>query len=724
MDKMKNEKGTKDHKEVENLRAQEGTLSAVRAFGLGVGAVGRGFSSISSRIRGSHWDPRPYSEITDDSLNDAQDTPHPSTPARRMGKGIRLLAPSLKRDKSVYYSPSNTVHVTSVAQDNRIDMFSDEDSMKSEHHLRDPGYFQGLSDKEAGVLRSHTGKWYSPNGNNAVEGKRVGAALPVLSHTEGGPIPQSSVTNANRFNCSHYESLQYRLPNFMPCEPLEFPEISNAFLIPRHGSLRSNPHSVHIHGSLTPHNLNAKPDCFGQDPHVGTENQPSPTTHPPLRRNGSLFKRMAEASASVLLGRRSSQASGHSPVKQLEIRDPAPQPTLWPVLSQDQLCPLVIATPSSVAYGNKQHSPAGWMDGVSQGPLSNDSHGFNLSSLTSFRSIRDKIIAQKEETPERIETFGIIEKSDPGGPREPQVAGLNHLERRESNEIICASKKGHDERDCFASKQEASREGCEATVLMDGLAFEPRALDLSLNVIVNPDKVMDSLAILNTAKSLDSESITEIECGLSNSPSQSCRKNSNLKETTPGTTRTDLFISSHSPSEIKPPQKYVSPVRVGSSPDSCTTSAARAGQRPVREVVNSINKRGGNAPMGFFVPRSFYSPALGRSPGRMRVHPGPLSKTARSSEDAGHSDMCSTFVGSESEYISQSMCLRSNPTTSEGSLAPRETSIIPKHRETSLGQVRVKTMWEMIRREGTLRIANPSEAGVPESKKPISDLYS
>ncbi|WVO19034.1 uncharacterized protein IAS62_000310 [Cryptococcus decagattii] len=81
-----------------------------------------------------------------------------------------------------------------------------------------------------------------------------------------------------------------------------------------------------------------------------------------------------------------------------------------------------------------------------------------------------------------------------------------------------------------------------------------------------------------------------------------------------------------------------------------------------------------------------FSPALGRSPGGMRVHPGPLSKTARSSEDAGHPDMCDTFVGSESEYISQSMCLSSNPTASEGSLAPRETSIIPKHRETSPGQ--------------------------------------
>lgn len=114
-----------------------------------------------------------------------------------------------------------------------------------------------------------------------------------------------------------------------------------------------------------------------------------------------------------------------------------------------------------------------------------------------------------------------------------------------------------------------------------------------------------------------------------------------------------------------------------------------------------------------------FSPALGRSPGGMRVHPGPLSKTARSPEDAGHPDMCNTFVGSESEYISQSMCLSSNPTASEGSLAPRKTSIIPKHRETSPVQVRVKTMWEMIKREGTLRIANPSAAGVPESKKPI-----
>lgn len=84
MDGMMNEKGTNAHKEMENLRAEEAdTVSAVNAFGLGVGMVGRGFPTISSRISGSWWDSRPYSELTDYPPNDAQDMPIlPLPPAR------------------------------------------------------------------------------------------------------------------------------------------------------------------------------------------------------------------------------------------------------------------------------------------------------------------------------------------------------------------------------------------------------------------------------------------------------------------------------------------------------------------------------------------------------------------------------------------------------------------------------------------------------------------
>lgn len=727
IDEMMDEKGTNVHKEMENPRAEAGTLSAVIAFRLGVGAVGRGFSSISSRIRGSRWDSRPYSELTDYSPNDAQAMPHPPAPARQMGIGIHLLGPPLRRDKSLYYSPSNsTAHVTSVAQDNRIGIFCDEDSTRSEHHRRDPGHFEELpGTKECGVLRSHAGKWYSANSNNGAEEKEVGAPSQLPSQTEAMPMPQISITKANKYGsyCSPYESLQYRLPNFRPSEPLEFPGVTNAFPIPGYGSLRSNPHSAHIHESLTSRHSDDM-DESGQDVHVAIENQPSLTIQNPLHRNSSIFKRMAEASASVLLGRRPSQASGRLSMNQLEIRDPAPQPTLWPVLSQVQLCSVGIATPSLVAHENRQHPPVSWRDNVSQGLLPNDSYGPSISSLKSFRSMRDMIIVQKEETQDNIETFRIIDEEDSGGSPEPKAAGLTtHLQRRESNENMCTPKEDHGKIDGFTCKQETSREGCEATILMDSLAFEPRVLDLSLKAIVDPGTFTDSSAILNTAGLLDTESVTETESGLSDSFSHGSDKNSSLEEAASGTPQTDSSISSHSPGETKPPHEHVTPLSAESSFDFCATSAGKARRRPVREVVNSINKRGDSTPMGLLAPRSFYSPAPGSSSGGMRVHSGPISKSATSSDDADPSGICNPFVTSESEYVSQSMRPTSTSPMFKGPIAPHDAVIIPKQRETPIGQVKTKTMWEMVKREETLRIANPDAANVSESKKPLPDFH-
>lgn len=249
-----NEKGTNAHKEMENLRAEEGdTVSAVNAFGLGVGMVARGFLTISSRIRGSRRDSRPYSELTDYPPNDAQGMSHPPAPARQMGKGIRLLGPYLKRDKSLYYSPSNAAHVTSVAQNNRIDMFCDEDSTRSEHHLRDLWYSKGLSDrKESGGLRNHAEKLYSSNSNNGTEEKEIGDPLLFPTQAEAVLMPRSS----------HYESLHYRLPNVMPSEPLEFPGVTNAFPITGYDSLRSNPHSARIRESLASRHSGDMDECF------------------------------------------------------------------------------------------------------------------------------------------------------------------------------------------------------------------------------------------------------------------------------------------------------------------------------------------------------------------------------------------------------------------------------------------------------------------------------
>lgn len=716
MDGMMNEKGTNAHKEMENLRAEEAdTVSAVNAFGLGVGMVGRGFPTISSRIRGSLWDSWPYSELTDCPPNDAQDMPHPPAPARQMGKGIRLLGPYLKRDKSLDYSPSNAAHVASVAQNNRIDMLCEEDSTRSEHHLRDPWYSKGLPDrKESGGLRNHAEKLYLSNSNNGTEEKEIGDPLLFPTQTEAVLMPRSS----------HYESLQYRLPNVMPSEPLEFPGVTNAFPIPGYDSLRSNPHSVRIRESLASRHSGDMDECFSQDAHIAAENQPSPTNQPPLYRNDSIFRRMAEASASAFLGRRPSQASGRLSLNQLKIRDPAPQPTLWPVISQDQLCPLTIATPSLVAHENRQHPPVNWRDKVSRECPPNDSYGPSLSSLTSLRSMRDMIIVQKEETQDSIETFVIIEKSDSGGSREPEATGLtNRLQRRESIENVCAPKEDHEGKNGFACKQVTSREGCEAAILMDSLAFEPRVLDLSLNAIVDPGTVIDSPTILSTVKLLDGESVTETEGGLSDSLPPGSDKDSSLEEAAIGTSQTDPSIPSHSPNEMVPPPEHVTPISAGASSDFCTTSAHKARRRPVREVVNSINKRGGNTPMGLLAPRSFNPLALGSSSGGMKMYSGPISKSSRSPEDAAPSDNCTPFVISEREYVSQSMRTSSTLPTFKGSLAPCDTAFILKQRETALAQVRTETMWEMIKREETLRIANPDAAGASELEKPLSDFY-
>lgn len=105
------------------------------------------------------------------------------------------------------------------------------------------------------------------------------------------------------------------------------------------------------------------------------------------------------------------------------------------------------------------------------------------------------------------------------------------------------------------------------------------------------------------------------------------------------------------------------------------------------------------------------------------MYSGPISKSSRSPEDAAPSDNCTPFVISEREYVSQSMRTSSTLPTFKGSLAPRDTAFILKQRGTALAQVRTKTMWEMVKREETLRIANPDAAGASELEKPLSDFY-
>ena len=133
---------------------------------------------------------------------------------------------------------------------------------------------------------------------------------------------------------------------------------------------------------------------------------PPESAFAPVPRTESFFRRMAAGGITSLL-------PGPKPLARkgtLDIRDPAPAPSLWPVLSHDS--PLTQGTLSPYTESHPPSSFKGFGEGTGLAALGRPhGKGPSLSSLNSAKSMRDMVIVQREPTESSEGAEAVIEST-------------------------------------------------------------------------------------------------------------------------------------------------------------------------------------------------------------------------------------------------------------------------------------------------------------------------
>ncbi|WVF68946.1 hypothetical protein IAT40_003720 [Kwoniella sp. CBS 6097] len=777
------------------------------SIGLGMGAIGASLGSISSKLaakrhRGYENDD-PYAELHDaPAQSEEQEDPDLGGPlrksSRRVGQGIRLLGPRLQRDRSLYYSPEKPVRTTSIIRDSRIDMLREEDS---------PHYAVGQASRG---LRDDDEDWVMPSDESDSKWKSAKSILnqrqsddedenpfegdddydddaPILPPlVKGGPVPTphdsrsdlgtfdeiASMSNpyselsrnphsdvsGNRMSIhSHQPSLDYHLPSLSPSDPLDL-----AGLLPPPNAHRYSQSSFPTsQRSGRSGQSNALSDAeegvihqaaylHSQSPTLVSPGSPE-EAYVPIKRSESFFRRMAAGGITSLLPTRSTSVKK----PELNIRDPAPQPTLWPIMSQDDLnspSDQPYALPISPSTGHSHHPPSSWKAGVLQPPQPAHSHGKgpSLSSLTSVRSMRDMVIIQREVTESSIESQGVIERSDTDSP--PPVRDFDPTAPELDSET-------HMHPSLPSDTPIARPDGAGHHRLANGLTTGPSFESSDMVGAETPGEIVFNGAEFASPPANEGTTIPEMDFGptltpeLAALPVTSFAKQDNLPsrqtasplnrelmhvETDTRTPRPEALERSLKPTPVTPKAQRqtssslnTSVIDTSSNPPSGSPVPSPLVQhrRPVREVVNSINKRGGSTPFSMLSPMSNYSPALPTHP--RKVSTNPTGATVDDDPFASPHDIDTTprkASGPTSRATVTQPTSRPRPSTihesppaPDSDLTPRRDRVISptfgtrlnsRQRQISAGaagQARPKTMWEVIKREEGLRVANPDQ---------------
>ncbi|OCF37213.1 hypothetical protein I316_01120 [Kwoniella heveanensis BCC8398] len=776
------------------------------SIGLGMGAIGASLASISSKLAGRHQrigdNDDPYAELRDvpahSQEKDEQDLGGPlRKSSRKVGKGIRLLGPRPQREKSLYYSPEKSVRTASIVRESRLDMLREEDS---------PHYAIGRATRGA---RDGDEDWVIPSDESDSKWKSAKSILnqhdtddeeenpfeggddydddaPVLPPlVKGGPVPTphdsrsdlgtfdeiASMSNpyselsrnlysdvsGNRLSInSHEPSLDYHLPSLSPSDPLDL-----AGLLPppdAHRYSQSSFPTSHRSGRSGQSNAlsDAEEGVIHQAAHLHSQ---SPTLVPPgspesayvpIKRSESFFRRMAAGGIPSLLPSRTSSVNK----KELDIRDPAPQPTLWPIMSQDNLnSPLEqrYASPISPSTDNSHHPPTSWKAGVLQPPQPAHSHGQgpSLSSLTSVRSMRDMIIVQREATDSTVESQGVIGRSETDSPPPTRDFDPSTPEFNPSDDVPSSLQ---------SDGSIARPEGAGHHRLANGLTTGPSLESSDMIGSETPGEIIFNGAEFASPVEAEGAAITVMDFGPTQTPEPAVLPFPNLAKQADLPTRQpadSLRDSTHASSEKPTPEPIerslkpvpVTPKAQPQNSSSLNTSVIDSPsnppsgspvpsplvqhRRPVREVVNSINKRGGSTPFSLLSPMSNYSPALPANPRKVSSN---ATGTMNDDPFASPLDVDATprktsftprsAAGQLAQARLRPSTIHDSPTAPAASsdtadVASRRERVIPpttgmrlnsrQRQSSAAGQARPKTMWEVIKREEGLRVANPDQ---------------
>ncbi|WWC70700.1 uncharacterized protein I206_104651 [Kwoniella pini CBS 10737] len=688
------------------------------SIGLGMGAIGATLHSISSKFSGADRGD-PYAELHDVTSPPEEILGGPlRKTGRKIGDGIRLIGPRPERQKSLYYSPSpeKPVRQASIIRNSRIDMLREEDTRPYGSGPSKPEDEEQLdwamnSDESGRNWRSaksildnrHSDDDDDGNSNQDPFHDRADSFdddKPILPPLRGGPVPTphesrsdlgtfdeiasmsnpySDVSRNRLSTISHDPSLEYHLPTLSPSDPLDLagllvpPVIGGA----NRYSQSSIPTSARSGLSNRSAHSNALSDAeegiIHQARYVHSQSptlvSPSEVAYEPIKRSESFFKRMAAGGITSLLTSVSSNKSTPQK-KELDVKDPNPLPTLWPVISKDNLI-----SPISPENSSATHPPTSWKGDLL--PINNDhGKGPSLSSLASARSMRDMILVQRDATSSSMESEAVIERS---------TSPAQHMDEIFTNSSPTIEEGYSADRPDVASHSRHPnglrmtspdfREGDETPgeIVFNGADFaSPPIL---------PSTYLSSMTTTGSR------------------PESERRKSSDLSlPSTPKHVESKSHKSSITDESHLPPSR--SPVN----------TPLVQHRRPVRDVVNSINRRGGSTPFSLLSPLSNYSPALDRKVSTNTTgqsSSGPNTTTPRKNKVDS--------IAEEDDPFSTPKAKR--PITIHGVGSEGRDTLASDRARMSTRNIsgagnadkRPQTMWEVIKRE-QLRVANPDHS--------------
>lgn len=514
-------------------------------IGLGMDAIGSGIASISSKLAGKKAED-PYIVLHNEAGPMRRST-------RRSGNGIRLVGGP--RRLSSRYAPITLGHVRSpldsLRDPPRIDMLGEEDSRE---------FIRRQESVWAMNAGANKGQWISAR---SISGSQEEAVNPLEEGEDdtdddslsprirGGPVP---TPHASRSDLDPLDDYANRRSSALL-------SAIDATLYPTNSD-NSLPRSQHSGQSGSVSDMEEGSIGLAQYASQMSARllSPAPSEHRPMKRTGTFLQRMAQGGIASLLSRQNSQKGT---VRVSNIRDPTPAPALWPINSRDELTSLSAVAGSS-------YPPTAFKSAL-EAPVSGHSKGPSLSSIQSAKSMRDMVIVQREPT-SSSEEEGVIES----GPS-PDVS---IFPKRYEEDPVASGDLG------WAMAFLSSLDPKVHTHTRDGRIVASHRNSLAGET--PGSTIFDSTALVTTS-GIVATSTMGLPASQQISPSEATP--TKLRPIPP---RDPPRPGSPGAPSLSTPGKSAEPPS-GSPVPSPLVSHRRA----VKDVVNSINKRGGGLPLAF-----------------------------------------------------------------------------------------------------------------------------
>ena len=338
---------------------------------------------------------------------------------RRIGTGIRLVGPRSQpsEDKYAAIRLGTTIRPLSTARDLRRDMLRDEDS-RNFAKSRDEDWVPP-NDESNGPWKPAHSLLGAEREENEDEEEPFGdddeSSRPPM---RGGPVPTPPASRSDFYSFedsssrrdsyaqgSRPRSERWELPPFSTLDDSDLSADLEPPPLVMQDSENSLPRSQRSgQSSLT----SDAEDAVVRHAQIGSHQtasliSPVESAYVPISRSESFFRRMTTGGIASLLTR---QPTRH----ELDVRDPAPLPTLWRI---DPATPVRSYTHSS------------WDVEALRPPQLSHLMGPSLLSLQSAHSMRDMVIMQRQTTNSSIGTEAVIEVASPvvSEPDRPEGAG-------------------------------------------------------------------------------------------------------------------------------------------------------------------------------------------------------------------------------------------------------------------------------------------------------------